>query len=833
MDKQIVSDTPVTLFVNVILPLALPNTYTYQVPKELEPEIKIGKRVIVQFGKHKFYTALIAVVTDQSPSIYDAKNVQSVIDEHPIVSEKHIQFWKWIADYYMCNLGEVMNCALPSSFKLSSETVVRLNDDFDLDKCDAELSDKEFLIVEALEINRELSLKDIASVIDRKNVYTHLQRLIETGTVIVEEELKEKYKPRIESYIELHENYKSEDAIQQLFDELEKAPKQLDALMLYLHLNRTSLDESKYENLYAIRKKRLTGEKVTSGIITALIKKEVFVSVDREVGRIAAREKVDDIDITLSGSQTKTLDSIKSSDPEKCTLLHGVTSSGKTQVYIKLIEEVLQEGKQTLYLLPEIALTTQIVQRLQQHFGSEVGVYHSRFNSNERVEIWNKVLNKEYKVVLGARSSMFLPFKDLGLIIVDEEHETTFKQFEPAPRYNARDSAIYLGQLFKCKVVLGTATPSFESYYNALQGKYDYVPLTERYGGVSMPQIKVVNIKEEKRKKKMNSHFSSVLLHEIEAALEKNEQVILFQNRRGYVPFLECNMCGYVPQCVHCDVSMTHHKFEKKLRCHYCGYKQDPFLLCPACGSNNIQQQGFGTEKIEDELKPIFKNKVIARLDLDSTRGKHGFQKILSDFEDRSIDILVGTQMITKGLDFDNVSLVGILSSDSLLNYPDFRAFEHAYQLMAQVSGRAGRKKKQGQVLIQAYNPEHPVIKYVVKNDYHGMFNKLIKERHEFNYPPYQRLIKLTLKHRDISELNKIAYRLKIKLDQKFKGRVLGPEFPPVKRVRSLYLKHLLIKFPRDNSLIRNKEILKSILDEFQADKENRRARLIVDVDPG
>lgn len=835
-----------TMFIEVILPLSLPKTYTYKVPPHLQENIQVGKRVEVQFGKKKNYSAIIQSIShDNLPnsvlsninkndlkSGFTPKNIISVLDEYPIVNPIQLKHWQWISEYYLCTKGEVLNAALPAGLKLSSETKIIFNSQHTVDL--ASLNEMEFFVAQALESQHVLTINDVAEILEQKDVFQVIKSLQNKELIYLEEELVEKYKPKSARYIKLHDNYKNEKKLRVLFDQLEKAPKQLELLMTFIHINNTQYGFKEYACFKEINKAELLKHSKTStATLDALVSKEVFEEVTKEIGRFVDEKSIEKKDFVLSSSQQSAYNKIVELFQEKpVVLLFGVTGSGKTEIYIRLIEKTLKEGKQVLYLLPEIALTTQIIDRLKRFFSSNIGVYHSKFSNNERVEIWNSVLNKKYSIILGARSACYLPFSDLGLVIIDEEHENTFKQFEPAPRYHARDTAIFLAHLHNAKTVLGSATPSFESYNNTHTGKYGLVQLQERYDGAQMPHITITDIKEDRLKKKMKSHYTSVLLSHLNEALANKEQAILFQNRRGYAPYFECNTCGWVPKCNNCDVSLTYHKQIHKLKCHYCGFSYKPVNTCMICGKNNIEPKGFGTEKIEDELSIFFPDARIARLDLDTTRSKYGYHQILSDFDNGNIDILVGTQMVTKGLDFDNVSVVGILSSDSLINFPDFRSYERAYQLMTQVSGRSGRKNKQGKVIIQSLQPENPIIKYVLNNDYEGLYNSQLAEREQFKYPPFYRLIKLVLKHKELETLNPQAEKLKNILKEKFGNRILGPEFPPVMRVRNQYLKNILLKIEKNVSVSKAKQMLVDCLSKFNEDKECRSINVIIDVDP-
>jgi primosomal protein N' (replication factor Y) len=813
-----------TFFVEVILPLSISKTYTYRVPQILNQHLEIGKRVIVQFGKSRIYTAIILAITEEAPVLYEAKYIIEVLDEAPIVNRHQLQLWQWIADYYMCYIGEVMQAALPAALKLASETKVVLLKDAAYDK--ALLSDKEFLIIDALEIQPELKVSDIVNLLGQKTVFPLLKGLFEKGIIHISEEISERFKPRRKAYISLNPLYNEAENRKALFQVLERAPKQLDALLAYIKLAKQSPVVLKTELLEA------SGSGASA--LKTLIEKEIFFQEDKVVSRLSAEEADLASSFVLSDVQQKAFDAIKEQFLSKdVILLHGITSSGKTELYIRLIEEVIARGDQVLYLLPEIALTAQMIERLRRCFGNKIGIYHSKFSDNERAEIWNKVFKNEYDVVLGARSAVYLPFSKLGLIIVDEEHESSYKQFDPAPRYHARDTAIYLAHVHQAKVLLGSATPSLESYYNAQTEKYGFVELKERFGTAQLPQIDVVSITDETNKKTIQSNFTSVLIDEIKLALENKEQVILFQNRRGHTPVLLCRTCGYLPKCINCDVSLTYHKSTGKLHCHYCGYKQETIARCPACGSTHIEQKGFGTEKIEEDLQFIIPEARIARMDLDTTRSKNSFQKLIGDFEDSKIDILVGTQMVAKGLDFGNVTVIGIINADSLLNYPDFRAYERSFQLLSQVAGRAGRREKTGKVIIQTFNPAHRVIEQVIKNDFEGLYSKEISERKTFLYPPIFRLIRLDIKHKDPSLLYDIAFRLATELKSSLGKRVLGPEEPLVSRIRNYYIKTIYIKVERNGiSITRVKSFLQEVLSNMETNSKNKGAFVQVDVDP-
>jgi primosomal protein N' (replication factor Y) (superfamily II helicase) len=828
-----------TWFADVLLPLPLPGTFTYRVPFDMNGMVKRGCRVVVQFGKQKVYTALVYHLHQNVPQGYVPKYILSILDEVAVVNEQQFKFWQWISSYYLCRLGEVMNAALPSALKLASESRIILFPDARVDP--AALTDKEQLLAEALGYRKVLTVTEASEIVERKKIIPLIKTLIEKGIVTLEEELKTKYKPRIETCVRLSPAYEAdEDLLRNAMDELNrKAPKQLELLLSYFQMARVQSARPHY----LTRAQLLKSVDGSPAQLTALVKKGIFELYELATSRLGQYDSTATVDsILFNPYQKLALEELqKGFETRRVALLHGVTSSGKTEMYIKLIDETIRKGKQVLFLLPEIALTAQIINRLRKYFGNRVGVYHSRYNENERVEIWNSVMNwqpgdeetaQHYSIILGARSAVFLPYRELGLIIVDEENDTSYKQYEPAPRYNARDAAIMLAQIHGALTLLGSATPAIESYYNALNGKYALVELLKRYGDMQLPEILVADIKEETKRKRMHSHFSGFLLDHIKEALKNKEQVILFQNRRGFSLRLECSDCHWIPECKNCDVTLIYHKHNNTIRCHYCGYNIKPPDHCPQCKSTSILMRGFGTEKVAEELAVYFPEARIARLDLDTTRSKHAYHQIISDFEEQKIDILVGTQMVTKGLDFDNVSIAGILSADNMLSFPDFRAFERGFQLMAQVSGRAGRKHKRGKVILQSYDPGHSVIKQVIDNDYKGLYESQIMERRKFRYPPFYRLIRITLKFRDAKVLDKAARELADRLKVKFGKMVLGPEYPMVSRIKGLYLKDILLKLDRNQPTGQLKEQMRIILEEYNRAPDFKSIQLHVDVDP-
>ena len=813
-------------FIDVILPIPLEKLFTYHVTEAEADFIKPGTRVAVPFGKQKIYTALVLHIHQEEPTAYEAKAIHQILDKTPIVTSQQLKLWSWISRYYMCTLGDVLRAALPSPFLLESETIITLNKDVNID--DSNLKDDEFLVYEALTYQSSLKVADINAIIDRKNSLPVLKRLLEKQVIVVEEELYETYKPKQIRYIKIHDNYLSDEALNNLIDSLSRAPKQREIVLSYFSMSTANKLPIKVLDL--IKKSN-----ASSAQIKALIDKDIFQDYHLNVDRVSFENNGIIPSMELNLYQSKTLDEItKSFENKYITLLKGVTSSGKTEIYVKLIEQVLLEGKQVLYLVPEIALTSQLVGRLKQYFGNQISVYHSRYSNNERVEVWQHVLegSEKAKIVLGARSAIFLPFNNLGMIIVDEEHEGSYKQFDPAPRYHARDTAIVLASNFKAKTLLGSATPSVESYYNAtVSKKYGLAELNKRYNNVLMPEIELVDIKDKYKRKKMKGHFSDRLIDEMTEALDNGFQIILFQNRRGFSPIVECNTCGHSPQCTNCDVSLTYHQYKNQLRCHYCGHTRAMLINCLSCGSTELDNKGFGTEQIQEEVSAIFKDIKVARMDLDTTRGKYSYEKIINAFENKEIDVLVGTQMLTKGLDFRNVKLVGVMNADHLLNFPDFRAHERSYQLMQQVAGRAGRTKERGKVLIQTYNPHHKILQQVSVNDYESMFREQLDERYNYKYPPIYRLIKITLRHRDYNKVNDGAEWLAKSLRQVFKQHVLGPEFPPISRIRNQYHKNILIKIPEQQSLGKTKEAILKIKNSFLSVKDFRPIKVILNVD--
>lgn len=815
-------------YVDVVVPLPVSGTFTYAVPTEWTDSVRIGMRVVVQFGARKLYTGIITVVHTQEPTLYKPKEILSLLDTEPVLRRPQYKFWEWISGYYMSTIGEVYQAAVPSGLKLESETEVCINPDFEADEV---LSAKEQQVLDALSDTKPHSIADLNKFCSVTDIMPVIKKLLDKGAVEVNEFVSEKFKAKTEACIRLSSTFSEDQKLKSLFDNLSRAPKQLALLMRYIELSKCL----KAKDTEIVFKKTLlekTG--ISAAVLNSMVEKGIFEIYQQETGRLGVAALETAQVYSLNDFQQKALSAIEYQFIEKpVVLLHGVTSSGKTEIYTHLINKTLAEGKQVLYLVPEIALTAQLTSRLKRVFGNKLGIYHSKFSDAERVEIWNNVLlNKSYEVILGVRSSIFLPFRHLGLVIVDEEHEPSFKQYDPAPRYHARNAAIVLAHMHGAKTLLGTATPSIESYFNAQTGKYGFAELKERHAEMQLPEIQVVDMKEAYRKKQFEGHFSDVLLEKIASALQNKEQIILFQNRRGYAPFVECKACAYIPKCKNCDVSLTLHASVNTLNCHYCGYTERLPDICPVCKTPGLQTRGFGTEKIEEEIKKIFPDAHVQRMDFDTTRSKKAYEQIIAAVENHKTDILIGTQMVTKGLDFQKVSLVGILNADNLLNFPDFRAHERAFQLMAQVSGRAGRKHKRGLVIIQTSTPQHPVITQVLHHDYQTMYELQSTERQQFKYPPYYRMIQITLKHRDAAVVNRVAKEMAAEMKAVFGNRVLGPVIPAISRIQNLFIRQILFKIETEASLQTAKNYLQDIMQRMLSKQAFKSVRISFDVDP-
>jgi primosomal protein N' (replication factor Y) len=818
-----ISTSGINGYAEIIIPSALPKNYTWSVPSHFWDVVKPGCRVEVNLGKSKKYAGVIKKLHEMKPDFFETKDILNVLDTEPVVFDEQLQLWEWIAHYYMCSEGEVMAAALPSHFKLSSETILVYNEEYGDDF--SALDHDEYIVSEALLIKRELSLSEVQQLLDASHIYPVINRLISKKICFVWEALKQTYVPKKETYVLLNPEYDNENRLSNLLNNWTKAPKQMELLLSYLHLLKTEGEVIKT----ALLKKSGASEAQLKG----LIEKNILRTEKRVIDRIKYLPRNVAIDFELTETQQVAFQQVKDKFESKpVCLLHGVTSSGKTNIYIKLIEEYIKQGKQVLYMLPEIALTSQVIRRLQKHFGGYIGIYHSKFSQNERVEIWNKVKAGELRVILGARSSVFLPFQNLGLVICDEEHDSSFKQQEPAPRYNGRDAAIYFASLFGAKTLLGSGTPSIESYYNATSGKYGLVELLQRYGDLKLPPIEFVDTRKIIQKDKSKVILSPALIGYVNEVLVRKKQIILFQNRRGYAPYQVCSICGWIPQCKYCDVSLTYHKLSNKLVCHYCGTTYPPVHSCAACGSDKFTQRNFGTEKIEEQLQEAFPDAKIARMDIDSVKGKNAHDVLIQQFEQKRIDILVGTQMVVKGLDFDNVDLVGILDADGLLHFADFRVNERAFQLMEQVSGRAGRKEETGMVLVQTSQPYHPLLQIIQRHDYKAMFTEEIKKRKEFAYPPFTRIIHLTFKHKFKEVVERAASRYADALKGRYGNYIVGPAEPVIGRIRNQYMMELLLKLPRDTKTINQckKDLLEQIAILHQ-DKSFRSVTVVADVD--
>ncbi len=813
-----------TVFAEVIIPLALPKNYTWSVPFEFQNAIQIGIRVEVVLGKHKKYAGIVKRIFNTPPEGFNPKPLLNLLDSEPLVHPEQLQLWEWMAKYYLCTEGDVMQAAVPANLKLSSESILIWNEEREEGLFD--LNDEEYIVAEALELKKELRLSEVQQLLDSSHVYPIIKKLIDKNICHVWEELKQKYQVKKQTYVLLHTNYFAEEKLAELLNNFTKAPKQMELLLAYLHLLKTEGEVSQPE--------LLKKSNASPAQLKALVEKGILLLEKRAVDRLPQLAKNNTLNFNLSDAQQNALNEISDCFTKKdVCLLHGVTASGKTQLYIHLIEQAIKEGNQVLYLLPEIALTSQIIRRLQLHFGGNIGIYHSKFNANERVEIWNKIKTGELKAVLGARSALLLPFNNLKLIIADEEHDSSYKQQEPAPRYHARDAAIYYASLFKSKILLGSATPSIETYFNCIQGKYGLVKLTERFGEAQLPSMDLVDIKKVYETKQGKTIFTPALITAIEETLVQKKQVILFQNRRGYSPYLRCEPCGWIPHCEHCNVSLTFHKSKHKLSCHYCGSSYSVVQTCAACGSHQFTQKNFGTEKIEEQILEIFPDAKVARMDYDSIRGKNDHDALIKLFEQQKIDILVGTQMVVKGLDFEHVNLVGIIDADGILNFTDFRVNERAFQLMEQVSGRAGRKNAEGKVLIQVSNLYHPVLQFLKAHDYNALYDFEIQNRKQFNYPPYTRLIQIVFKHKEKHIAEEAAIIMVKAMQQQFGKCINGPAQPVVDRVRNQYLWEILIKLPKDAQQISMCKIAinqqKAIL---QNNKRYRSVSIVSNVDP-
>ena len=817
-------------YVDVILPLPLNRVFTYSIPLHFANEVFIGSRIIVQFGKKKFYTAIVTNMHNNTPQTYSTKDIYAILDSKPIVTTIQLKLWHWLASYYMCSIGEVYKAAIPSGLKIESETIVSANDDFEEDETNR-LKEKESVILDLVASKEKLSISEIERISGYNNILPVIKSLLEKEALLITEQLKKSYKVKFERCVRLTIPRNDQDKLRTTFDELERSKKQFKLLLKYLDLSGYM---QKGELKEVTKRDLIEKADVSNAVIKALTDKGILEIYQRELSRLDVSQVDKEPLKMLNDAQQTALKEIDESFENKdVVLFHGVTSSGKTEVYMHLIEEVVARGEQVLFMVPEIALTTQLTERLKKVFGDKLAIYHSKFTDNERVEIWNTLLNENsIQIVIGVRSSLFLPFRNLGLVIIDEEHEATYKQQDPAPRYNGRNAAMVLSAFHNGKTLLGSATPSIESFYNAKIGKYGYVELTTRHENVELPFVHAVDLRKERAEKTMLSHFSKPLASGIRRNIENGSQTIIFQNRRGFAPMVECSMCGWVPRCEHCDVSLTYHKSSKSLSCHYCGYSIVMPDACPSCSNHSIESLGLGTEKIEEEITTLFKGAKVSRMDLDTTRTKKAYENIIKEFQENNTNILVGTQMISKGLDFHNVSLVGIINADMIMNYPDFRAHERAFQMMVQVAGRAGRRLQRGEVIIQTSSPELPLIKQIMHSDYNGMYETQISERHRFCYPPFYRLIYIYMKHRNEKVVHNRSMMYARYLKSIFGDRVLGPDNPPVARIQSMFIRKIVIKIENEASIKKAKEILMKSKEDLALNPDYKSLIIYFDVDP-
>jgi len=820
-----------TYFADVIVPLGVPNLYTYRIPRDWNTEAKIGIRVLVQFGKSRIYTAVIARIHQQAPTVYQAKYLEGILDEEPIINNIQLKFWEWLAYYYTSNPGDIMNAALPSGLKLSSTSHVQLNSEFSFEESESGFfTSAEEKIIDVLHHQSSVSIADLCKLLKVKGLSHQINQLMKKKAVVVYEEVKDKYKPKLATYLTLNSEYTNEEKLRGLLNQLEKkAFKQAEALLAALHLWKTQANGVEID-------KSVLSKKADAAAIAALIKKGVFVAQIKQVDRVKLEQGSNTIK-ELSEAQKLALGQAQEAIANnKIALLMGVTGSGKTELYIQLIKETIEKGRQVLYLVPEIALTTQLITRLRAAFGKKVGVYHSRFSENERVEIWNAIQNSNNRsslsVILAARSGLFLPFNNLGLVVVDEEHDFSFKQQAPSPRYHARDAAIYLASLHQAAVVLGTATPSLESYKNAINGKYKLVELKSQFTDTGKTEIEICDLNYYEKSQQMKSVLSPPLFNAVQEALRQKKQVILFQNRRGFAPYIQCAVCAHVPYCSHCDVPLIYHKYIHKLKCHYCGYQTDSPSTCLACGVSDLRFKGLGTEKIEEEIELLFPGAKLARLDLDTTRSKYAYKQIIDDFESRSTDILIGTQMVTKGLDFENVSVVGVINADNFLNFPDFRSYERAYQLITQLKGRAGRKSSQGKIFIQTAQKDHQVLHHIMQQDIQAFYQSQLKEREKYQYPPFTRLIQINLLSKNVEEVNFLAKEFHKLLYPQFQNRLLGPESPMISRIKDQYYMRLLIKLEKNYPAKQTRTFLLTSINNLHAHYKKWKFTVQIDVDP-
>ena len=819
------------MFAEIIVPLPLYGTYTYRIPPEIQGAVQVGSRVLVQFGKKKFYTGLISSLHNET-STYEVKDIVSVLDPKPLVKYPQLKLWNWISEYYLCSVGEVYKAAVPTGLKPESETMISLNEEFGTPE-GVKLTERQAMVVMLLEEKKRLRISDIEKELKIKNVTQIAGSMLDMGIIHIDEKIVERYHAKSETYIELNIERGDQEGLKEFFDKTHRSQYQEKALICWLDLS--GWMQSNRPLLDVTRKQLLDLSGISAGILRSMIEKGIFRQEKRSINRFNGNDSVKRQDLaTLSPQQQRACQEITEQlRSRQSVLLHGVTGSGKTEVYTHLIDHVLKTGNQVLYLVPEISLTTQLTDRLRKVFGDRLLVYHSKFSDSERVDIWKRLLeSNEPMVVLGVRSSVFLPFGRLGLVIVDEEHESSYKQYDPAPRYNARDTAMVLASMHGAKVVLGSATPSIETYYKATTGKYGLVTLSERYEGAVLPEVEIIDMREQRKKKQNIGTLSSPLIQEMRGALSDNKQVILFQNRRGFAPVVVCQQCGWTPKCENCDVSQIYHKYNNMLKCHYCGYTRALPTVCPACGLNGIEVYGYGTERIAEEVGKNFPEARISRMDLDTTRNKDAYQDIIEDFAAHRTDILVGTQMVSKGLDFGEVRMAGVINADTLLNFPDFRSNERAYNMLEQVAGRAGRRKEKGKVLIQTTNPKENVLEYVKAHNYSSYYQSEIAERERYAYPPFTKIINIYLRNKDGNMVDRAAVIYAKKLREVFGTRVLGPEKPFVGRIALWYIQSIMLKIEAGASMSKVKQILRQIYEQAAAWSEFKSTQIYYDVDP-
>lgn len=818
-----------TLYAEIILPLPLNATFTYRIPESMINNLKIGHRVIVQFGKKKFYTGIVSAITPIAPEGYEVKDISTILDEYPIIKHPQLKFWQWISDYYLCAIGDVYKAAVPIGLKIESETFIETNNEIEI--CElSQLNDRDIIVHQLLDHEGKLSLADIEKKTGFKNCIDIINRLLSYNAVIISEKLIERYRSKKETYVRIALPHNNNEEIHNAFNAVKGAKKQETVLLALLEMS----GFYRKEQHEITRAQLIERTGTTSTIISALAKKGIIEVYKKEINRFKFNGIVTHQLPILSEAQNNALNEIHNSfNDHNITLLHGVTSSGKTEIYIHLISHILQRGDQVLFLVPEIALTTQLTRRLQKVFGDRVLIYHSRFTDNERVDIWKKLLTEnEPCVIIGARSSLFLPFSRLGIVIVDEEHETSYKQYDPSPRYNARDIAMVLASMHGAKTLLGSATPSIETYHKATTGKFGLVELLTRYDDVTLPEMEIIDMTTSRKRYLTNGSFAQHTIAASRHALIDGKQIILFHNRRGFAPLARCKQCAWIPKCQNCDVSLTYHRFQNQLVCHYCGASYQLPNICPSCKEPGVEILGYGTERIEDEITNIFPDYKILRMDLDTTRNKDSYENIIDDFSNHKADILVGTQMVTKGLDFGDVNLVAVLNADAIINFPDFRSSERAFNMLEQVSGRAGRRNTQGKVIVQTTNPNHPIIGFLKNHDYNGFYNHVIDERRLFNYPPFTRVIYIYLKHRDNDTLIEIASIYASRLRELFGNRIFGPEEPMVARVQSLHIRKIMLKVEINASMKKVKTILRNTYEQMHQHPRMKGMIVYYDVDP-